>query len=589
MRRLWGYIYQYRYRYARGVACLVVTATLAMWIPLLLKQAVDGIQDGHPAGEVSGTLLLVIGVAVVQGVVRSFSRFLIFNAGRDIEYRLRNELFAHLQTLSLGYYQRRPVGDLMSRLVNDVTAVRLLLGLGIINILNTPLYYVYGMSYMLAIDPVLTLLALAPYPLLFLLVKTMSSRLMERTLAVQAGLADLSSRVQETVSGMHVIRAYVRAEWQNRVFADLNRRFRDESIALARVRGLFPPLMKGVSGAGLMVVLWYGGTKVIAGQLSLGDLVAFMGYLHLLAWPTMAMGWLISLYQRGKAAMLRLDTIWQTNPDIVDGPGTALPRPVRGALEFRHVDFRYAANGDGPAPSAAAADTAAALHDVTFRVPAGRTVAIVGRMGAGKSTLVQLLPRLFDVTGGAIMIDGRDTRDFTLAELRRCIGFVPQDPFLFSTRIQDNVAFSRPDVDLADVRRAAGVASVDAEVTEFPDGYRTVIGERGMTLSGGQKQRLTLSRALLAGTPIVVLDDALSSVDVQTERDILRALRGGTAGKTVVVISHRVSAVRDADLIVVLDAGRVAESGTHEELVARGGPYADLFRAQTLQEELAAL
>ena len=590
MRRLWGYIYQYRYRYARGIACLVVTATLAMWIPLLLKQAVDGIQDGRPAGEVSGTLLLVIGVAVVQGVVRSFSRFLIFNAGRDIEYRLRNELFAHLQTLSLGYYQRRPVGDLMSRLVNDVTAVRLLLGLGIINILNTPLYYVYGMSYMLAIDPVLTLLALAPYPLLFLLVKSMSRRLMERTLAVQAGLADLSSRVQETVSGMHVIRAYVRAEWQNRVFAGLNRRFRDENIALARVRSLFPPLMKGVSGAGLLVVLWYGGTKVIAGQLSLGDLVAFMGYLHLLAWPTMAMGWLISLYQRGKAAMLRLDAIWQTRPDIVDGPGTALPRPVRGALEFRHVDFRYAANGDGAAPPAPAAEDAAdALHDVTFRVPAGRTVAIVGRMGAGKSTLVQLLPRLFDVTGGAITIDGRDTRDFTLAELRRCIGFVPQDPFLFSTRIQDNVAFSRPDVNLAAVRWAADLASVGAEVAEFPDGYRTVIGERGMTLSGGQKQRLTLSRALLAGTPIVVLDDALSSVDVQTERDILRALRDGTAGKTVVVISHRVSAVRDADLIVVLDDGRVAESGTHADLVGRGGPYAELFRAQTLEEELAEL
>lgn len=595
MQRLWGYLYQYRYRYLRGIACLVVTATLAMWIPLLLKQAVDGIEHGRPTSEISGTLLLVIGVAIVQGLVRSFSRFLIFNAGRDIEYQLRNELFAHLQTLSLSYYQRRPVGDLMSRLVNDVTAVRLLLGLGIINILNTPLYYVYGMSYMLAMDPVLTALALAPYPLLFVLVKTMSRRLMERTLAVQAGLANLSSRVQESVTGMHVIRAYVRAAWQNDLFAGLNDRFRADNIALARVRGLFPPLMKSVSGTGLLVVLWYGGTKVIAGQLSLGDLVAFMGYLHLLAWPTMAMGWLISLYQRGKAAMQRLDAIWQTCPDVSDNSGRALDHPVRGELGFQHVSFRYAANGaDRSQPPArrtsnTAAGTTEVLHDVTFRVPAGKTVAIVGRMGSGKTTLVQLLPRLFDVSGGAITIDGRDTRDFPLTELRRCVGFVPQDPFLFSTRIQDNIAFSRHTVDIDEVRWAAGLASIDAEVEAFPDGYQTVIGERGMTLSGGQKQRVTLSRALLADTPIVVLDDALSSVDVKTERDILRALRRSTAGKTVLVISHRVSAVRDADLIVVLENGRVAESGTHASLIERDGPYSELFRAQTLEEELAEL
>ena len=326
MQRLWGYIYQYRYRYARGIACLVVTATLAMSIPWLLKQAVEGIEHGRPVREVVSTLLLIIGIALLQGIVRSFSRFLIFNVGRDIEYQLRNELFAHLQTLSLSYYQRQPIGDLMSRLVNDVTAVRLLLGLGIINILNTPLYYVYAMSAMLAMDPTLTLLAVAPYPFMFVVVRAMSRQLMEHTLNVQAGLADLSSRVQESVSGMPVIRAYVREAWQNRVFAGLNERFKIENIALARLRGLFPPLMKGVSGTGLLVVLWYGGSQVIAGQLSLGDLVAFMGYLHLLAWPTMAMGWLISLYQRGKAAMQRLEVIWQTRPDIVDGTGNGARR-----------------------------------------------------------------------------------------------------------------------------------------------------------------------------------------------------------------------------------------------------------------------
>ena len=601
MQRLWGYIYQYRYRYVRGIACLVATATLAMSIPWLLKQAVEGIEHGRPFSEVSSTVLLIIGVALIQGVVRSFSRFLIFNVGRDIEYQLRNELFAHLQTLSLSYYQRQPIGDLMSRLVNDVTAVRLLLGLGIINILNTPLYYVYAMSAMLAMDPVLTLLAVAPYPFMFLLVRQMSRQLMERTLNVQAGLADLSSRVQESVSGIHVIRAYVREAWQNAVFATLNDRFKTESIALARIRGLFPPLMKGVSGTGLLVVLWYGGSKVIAGQLSLGDLVAFMGYLHLLAWPTMAMGWLISLYQRGKAAMQRLEVIWQTQPDIVDGRGNGANRmdrsdptlhTLRGEICFQHVDFAYPSNGNSPGTglgNGRPPDRRTVLHDITFTVPAGKTVAIVGRMGSGKSTLVQLLPRLFDVSNGSISIDGQDIRLFSLAALRSYIGFVPQEPFLFSTRIQDNIAFSQAEVEGEGVRWAAALASVDGEVEELPKDYETVIGERGMTLSGGQKQRLTLSRALLADTPIIVLDDALSSVDTKTEREILQALRTSTTEKTVLIISHRVSAIRDADFIVVLDEGRVVEMGTHADLVDQGGIYTELFQDQTLEEELAEL
>ena len=595
MQRLWGYIYQYRYRYMRGIACLVTTATLAMSIPWLLKQAVEGIERGRPAREIASTALLIIGIALLQGVVRSFSRFLIFNVGRDIEYQLRNELFAHLQTLSLNYYQRQPIGDLMSRLVNDVTAVRLMLGLGIINILNTPLYYVYAMAAMLAMDPILTLLAIAPYPFMFLLVRAMSRQLMERTLNVQAGLADLSSRVQESVSGISVTRAYVREAWQNSVFAGLNGRFRTESIALARLRGLFPPLMKGISGTGLLVVLWYGGSQVIAGRLSLGDLVAFMGYLHLLAWPTMAMGWLISLYQRGKAAMQRLEVIWQTQPDIVAGEGNGASRSaptVRGEIGFQHVDFAYPSNGQNPSNGVGnghAPDRRTVLHDITFTVPAGKTVAIVGRMGAGKSTLVQLLPRLFDVTDGAITIDGRDIRLFSLAELRRSIGFVPQDPFLFSARIQDNIAFSQPEVDGDAVRWAAASASVDGEVEDFPKGYETVIGERGMTLSGGQKQRLTLARALLADTPILVLDCALSSVDVTTERKILQALRTSAKEKTVLIISHRVSAIRDADLIVVLEAGRVVEMGTHAELVEQGRMYTELFQDQALEEELAEL
>lgn len=579
MHRLWGYIYRYRVRYLRGIFCLVVTATLAMSIPLLLKRAVEGIEQGLPLRQIALYAMAIIGIALVQGVVRAFSRFLIFNVGRDIEYDLRNDLFAHLQKLSLSYYQSQFTGDLMSRLVNDVTAVRMLLGLGILNLLNTPLHYVYAVSAMVLMDPQLTLAALAPYPLMLLFVRKMSRQLMERTLKVQEGLSDLSSRVQEAVSGIHVLRAYVREEWQTAEFARLNETFKAESMALAKIRGLFQPLMKGVSGLGLLVVLWYGGSHVIAGRLSLGDLVAFMGYLHLLAWPTMALGWLISIFQRGQAALKRLEFIFQAQPEIVDGRGDGEDRLIRGEVGFHHVDFAYRAKENGHH----------ILHDINFTVPAGATVAIVGRMGAGKSTLVHLLPRLFDVSGGAITLDGQDIRVFSLTALRRRIGFVPQDPFLFSTRIKDNIAFALPAVDEERVRWAASVANLTSEIESFPRGYDTIVGERGITLSGGQKQRLTLARALITDPPILVLDDALSSVDTQTERAILRALREHTQGKTVIVISHRISAVRDADLIVVLEEGRVVETGTHASLVARGGVYAEIFQQQALEEELAEL
>ena len=579
MQRLWHYILRYRARYLRGILCLVATATMAMSIPLLLKQAVEVIEHGAPPEQLTYYVAVIIGIALVQGVVRSYSRFMIFNVGRDIEYDLRNDLFSHLQTLSLSYYQRQLTGDLMSRLVNDVTAVRMLLGIGILNALNTPLYYVYAVSAMVAIDPWLTLVSLSFYPLVLIVMRKMSRQLMERTFRVQAGLADLSSRVQESVSGIHVVRAYGREEWQNAEFARLNEKFKVESTGLAQVRGFFPPLMKMVSGLGLLVVLWYGGTHVIAGRLSISDLVAFMGYLHLLAWPTMALGLLISVVQRGRAALKRMETIFQEQPEIVDGLGDGLARQIHGEIGFHHVDFAYRTKDNGHQ----------LLHDVNFTVPAGSTVAIVGRMGSGKSTLVHLLPRLFDVTGGSITIDGQDIRTASLAALRSWIGFVPQDAFLFSSRIKDNIAFALPQVDEERVQWAAGVANLARDVEDFPRGYDTIVGERGMMLSGGQKQRLTLARALAANQPILVLDDALSSVDTQTEKAILHALRETTRDKTVIVISHRISAVRDADLIVVLDEGRIVERGTHASLVDRGGVYADIFQQQALEEELAEL
>jgi ATP-binding cassette subfamily B multidrug efflux pump len=579
MRRLWAYLRRYRMRYAVGGACLFATATLAMLVPYLLKRAIDAIAHGAPPSAVARLALWIIGIAVVQAVVRTLSRAVIFNVGRDVEYDLRNDLFAHLQTLPLSYYHRQQTGDLMSRLINDVTAVRMLLGPGILNVVNTPLYYVYGVGIMLSLDPRLTVAALLPYPLILLIVKRFSRRLMDSTLRVQEGLAEMSSHVQENLSGIHVVRAYAGEAGATAAFAAINQRFKEQSTELARVRGQIMPVMKTASSLGTLVVLWYGGLEVIHGRLSLGDLVAFIGYLNLLAWPTMAMGWMLSILQRGRAAMTRLEHIFGALPDISDAAETTPLPVVQGRIEYCAVDFAYHVAGNGHQ----------VLDGVSFRIGPGQKLALVGRTGAGKSSIAALLPRLFDVSGGQIRLDGRDIRTLPLAQLRRSIGFVPQDPFLFSATVRDNIGFGLDDADDAAVRRAAAVAGVATDIESFRRGYDTVVGERGITLSGGQKQRLTLARAVITDPRILVLDDALSSVDTRTERAILAALRDLMRSRTSIIIAHRLSTIQDADLIAVVDDGRIVEIGDHAALLARDGLYADMFRQQRLEEEIAEL
>jgi ATP-binding cassette subfamily B multidrug efflux pump len=478
----------------------------------------------------------------------------------------------------------------MSRLVNDITAVRMLLGVGFLNLVNTPIYYLYAVTIMASMDWRLTLASLVPYPLVLIVVKRTSRQLMERTLKTQEGLAAMSSRVQENLSGIHVVQAYVREEAEIATFTRLNEEFSAQNMALAKVRGIIMPVMRGVSTLTTLVVLWYGGLRVMSGVLSLGDLVAFIGYLHILAWPTMALGWMLSIVQRGRAALQRLEMIFAAEPAIADPPGVAAASPVpspggtvdarlRGAITLRDVDFAY------PGKSA----DRRVLSDVDLELPAGATLAVVGRTGSGKTSLVQLLPRLFDVTAGAVEIDGHDVRTLPLATLRRAIGYVPQDPFLFSRSVRDNIRFGVPEAGEDAVRRVAAIAGLDRDIAELPRGYDTVVGERGITLSGGQKQRVTLARALLVDPTILVLDDALSSVDTETERRILRELRGVMRERTSILIAHRISTVMDADLIIVVDEGRVVELGDHQALLARDGFYADLFRRQRLAEELEAL
>jgi len=579
MRRLWSYLLRYRLRYAAGGACLLATATLAMAIPFLMKRAIDAIGHTGDARLIATWALWIVVIAVLQSVVRTLSRVLIFNVGRDVEYDLRNDLFAHLQKLPLSFYHNQQTGDLMSRLINDVTAVRMLLGPGILNFVNTPVYYAYGVAIMLTLDARLTVAALLPYPLLLIIVKRYSRRLMEGTLRVQEGLAEMSSRVQENLSGIHVVRAYACEGVETAAFAALNERFKEHSMQLARARGQLFPVMKVAANLGTLVVLWYGGIEVINGRLSLGDLVAFIGYLNLLAWPTMAMGWMLSILQRGRAAMTRLEHIFGTQPEIRDLPdATPLPA-VRGRIEYRDVDFAYRTADNGHQ----------LLDGVSFRIAPGQKLALVGRTGAGKSTVASLLPRLFDVGAGEILLDGHDIRTLPLAQLRRSIGFVPQDPFLFSTTVRENIAFGLDEADESAITRAAEIAGVAPDIESFPRGYDTIVGERGVTLSGGQKQRLTLARAVIVDPPILVLDDALSSVDTRTERAILGALEAVMRDRTSIIIAHRISTIQDADVIAVVDDGRIVELGDHISLLARDGIYADLFRQQRLEEEIAEL
>jgi ATP-binding cassette subfamily B multidrug efflux pump len=578
MPRLWRYMLRYRLRYLGGITCLLAATSLVVAIPWLSKKSFDAIERDAGGRVLLGYVGLMALIAVVQAVGRTLSRSIIFNAGRDIEFDLRNDLFAHLEKLPLAFYQQRQTGDLMSRLVNDVTAVRMLLGPGVLNFINTPVYYLYALPIMFSIHARLTLLALTIYPLALLVVKRTSRLLMERSLRVQEGLGELSNRVQENLSGMHVVKAYACEGREIETFAQTNARFQEASLRLARVRGFIGPVMSIVGGTGSLVVLWYGGLQVIAGRLSIGDLVAFIGYLAILAWPTMALGWMLSVLQRGRAALKRLTEILAIEPAITSPPGAAPVEPCRGEVAFRGVTFAY--------PSAPGTRV---LDDVDLTVPAGRTVAIVGRTGAGKTAIVDLLPRLFDVQEGSVLLDGHDVRTLPLGWLRRQIGLVRQDPFLFSRTIRENIAFAADDGGGAQVEDAVRLAALERDLTQFPRGLETVVGERGVTLSGGQKQRVALARALVAAPRVLVLDDSLSSVDAETERMILDQLRDFFRERTTILVAHRISTIKEADLIFVLDEGRVVEVGDHDGLVARGGVYAALFRQQALEVELEAI
>jgi ATP-binding cassette, subfamily B, multidrug efflux pump len=614
MRRqtLWGTLRPERGRIALGCLCLVGTNAFSLAIPWLLKQAIDALRDLPPAvahGIVVRDAIAIIAFAVVQGVIRTWSRIFIFDAGRNVEYGLRRDLFDHLTRLDPGFFRRHPTGDIMSRLTNDLSAVRMLFGPGLLNLLNTALVYATGLALLLKLSPRLTLLALIPYPLLLGAAKLASRHIHRASRAIQEQLGTMSTAIQEDLAGIAVIKHYTLEESRQRAFRAVNDEYLNRALTLVRARGMLMPLFAMLGGVGTLIVLWAGGREVIAGRMSVGSLVAFNGYLVLLSWPTFALGWIIGIWQRGMAAWARVRELLTTKSTIADALDNAVPAGAANTPSIEVRDLSIVVGGERVgAPTlplqtsrdglgqakpglthAIYAGGRPLLDGVSFVLPAGATLAIVGRTGAGKTTLVDAVLRMQEVAPGAVRIGGRDVTHIPLAELRGLIGYAPQDAFLFSATVADNIAFGiRGEVDEATrderVRRAAEAAGLAPDVAVLPEGYQTLVGERGITLSGGQRQRVALARALAADPQILILDDSLSSVDAETERAILTRLRPILAGRTSVLISHRVAAVKDADQILVLDGGRVAESGTHAALLASGGLYASLYREQLAQE-----
>lgn len=558
-----------------GGLFVVLTNIFALLGPWILKDAIDSLKRHISSEVLVKYAALLIGVALVEGIFRFLMRNIIIGVSRRVEYDLRNDYLAHLQKLSQAFYNKFKTGDLMARATNDLEAVRQVAGPAFMYSLNT-LFSLTAFFIMLFIDVRLALLAMIPFPFMALLVNRMAKKLHYSYDSIQAQYASITARAQENLSGIRVVKAYVQEEPEIESFKRLNRIYINKNLQLAKIRGVLSASMVFLVGAGTVILLWFGGRLVMQNRITLGDLVAFFSYLGMLTWPMMALGWVINLVQQGIASMGRINRVLETEPDIRDEPHTDRRiRQIKGEIEFRDVSFSY--NGEP------------VLKDINLKIRNGMTLAIVGPTGSGKSTLVNLIPRILDASGGRILIDGEDVRNIPVKVLRRNIGYVPQDTFLFSDTIKENIALGVEAPSLPEVEEAAVVSQIKKDVLDFPRQFDTMLGERGINLSGGQKQRTAIARAVIRKPRILILDDALSAVDTYTEEEILKRLREIMRQRTSVIVSHRVSTVKDADMIIVLEDGAIREQGTHDELIAFGGLYAELHRKQLLEEALEQL
>ncbi|MGZ5477195.1 MAG: ABC transporter ATP-binding protein [Thermoanaerobaculia bacterium] len=572
IRRLIHYFALYKVPLIIGSVCVIGSASFSLLKPLIIGNAVNELAKATARAVLVRYGLMLLGAAAFEGLFLYLQRWIIIGTSRRIEYQMRNDFYAHLQKLPLSYYQDQRTGDLMSRATNDLSSVRMLIGPGVMHSLSSLLVVMGAFIMMLRIDARMALTAAISIPIVAGVVKVFAQRIHDRFKDVQDYFGDISARVQENLAGVRVVRAFTQENNEIDNFKRMNRQYVDKNRKLINLSATFYPALHALIGIMFVLIFYMGSRRIIAGHLSIGAFVAFQFYLGRMIWPLIALGWVINLFQRGMASMLRLHEVWTVVPDVSKDEGAAVGEPVRGDLEIRHLTFSY--------------DGRPVLRDVNLSVGHGETIGMVGRTGSGKSTLLALITRTFEPPPGTIFIDGRDITTIPLHQLREWMGMVPQESFLFSESIAENIRFGRAEASDEQIAESADLAGLTGDVSAFPQGLNTVIGERGITLSGGQKQRTAIARALVREPAILILDYSLSAVDTQTEERILQALRQVRKGRTVLIVSHRVSSVKDADHIVVLEEGAIVERGTHESLTAKGGYYADLYLRQTIEAEL---
>jgi ATP-binding cassette subfamily B protein len=600
IRPLFPCLKRYWRNLAWGGVAVIAYNVVRVILPLIVGHAIDDMKHGVTEAKIIHHALRLLLVAALSAVFLYITRQVIIGASREIEFDLRNDMFANLERQSAGFYHTHRTGDIMARTTNDLNAVRQLLGPAIMYSANCLVFTAAALPFMIRISPWLTLCAVGPLPLASVLVQSFGQRIHRRFERIQAMFSDISAKAQENFSGARLIRAFAQEDAEIASFERANLEYIGRSLHLVRLMAMLWPSLELVLGLGLMITLLVGGHEVVQHRISVGDFAAFNVYMVQLIWPMIAIGWVVNLFQRGTASVVRIDELLKQQPAIADEPSLAsvssdgdqsLGAPsfassakgwtyaahsqIQGHITFRNLNFTYSTGGPE------------VLHHINLAIPAGSSLAIVGPTGSGKTTLVGLIPRLHDAPAGSILIDGLPIRDYPLAQLRASIGFVPQETFLFSDTIAQNIAFGRPDATPPEILEAATTAHIAAEILEFPRGFDTLVGERGITLSGGQKQRTAIARAVIRDPRILILDDALASVDTYTEERILSGLREVMRGRTTIFISHRISTARNADQIAVLVAGRIAELGTHDELIARNGYYTALAEKQQLEEELA--